>query len=315
MDVHNSIVDAHGYTHSVDMVTIDYLLVCSYGTVTQKLIEALEPFGLDKEKNTKLDLLPSFRYAYYTNHVWLDGVVLSLGKWTNYDKADRKAYSLDMMRIKVNPNKHAGTPLLGAVMGILGEYCREGCLVRYDYAIDVPVALGDVLVVSSRKEKGLYKGTRYFGQRHKHGYLKIYDKGLEQHLDMDLTRIEYTLVPDEMPSWDNIVIRAPAEGVSPSSALSSQCRLYLDMLLELRELGADIDPYIERINYRTWKQIEPHLYTGVKLMFDEEINKQLLEDICSMFIITGTREEVNHESPVVDSDGFMTDFGTDLPFD
>lgn len=313
MDVRNGIVDAHGYTHSVDMVTIDYLLMCSYKTATEKLIDILKPFGLDAEKNVKLELLPSFRYAYYTNHVWLDGVVVSLGKWTNYDKADKRAYSLDMMRVKVNPNKHAGTPLLDAVEGFLGEYCREGYLVRYDYAIDVPVAINDVLVVSSRKEKGLYKGTRYFGQRHKHGYLKIYDKGKEQRLEEELTRIEYTLVPDEIPSWDNIVIRAPAEGVSSSSALSSQCRLYLDMFIELQELGADIDKYIERVTYRTWKQIEPHLYTGVKLVFDEKINKQLLENICSTFIITGSKESVNQEQ---DGDsGFMTDFDTDLPFD
>lgn len=313
MDVRNGIVDAHGYTHSVDMVTVDYFLSCSYGTVTGMLMDALGPFGLDREKNVKLGLLPSFRYAYYTNHVWLDGVVLSLGKWTNYDKADKRAYSLDMMRLKVNPNKHAGTPLLDAVMGILGEYSREGYLVRYDYAIDVPVAPNDVLVVSSRKEKGLYKGTRYFGQRHKHGYLKIYDKGKEQDLDTELTRIEYTLVPDEVPSWDNIVVRAPVEGTQPASALSSQCRLYLDMLLELRELGAGIDSYIERINYRTWKQIEPHLYAGVKLVFDEEINKQLVENICSTFIITGTGSEVNAGEAA--DDGFLTDFDTDLPFD
>ena len=313
MDVRNGIVDAHGYTHSVDMVTVDYFLSCSYGTVTGMLMDALEPFGLDREKNVKLELLPSFRYAYYTNHVWLDGVVLSLGKWTDYDRADKRAYSLDMLRIKVNPNKHAGTPLLDAVMGILREYSREGYLVRYDYAIDVPVALNDVLVVSSRKEKGLYKGTRYFGQRHKHGYLKIYDKGKEQDLDTELTRIEYTLVPDEVPSWDNIVIRAPAEGVTPSSALSSQCRLYLDMFIELRELGADIDKYIERITYRTWKQIEPHLYTGVKLVFDEEINKQLVENICSTFIITDRGSAVNGNDDA--NEGFMTDFDTDLPFD
>ncbi|EOJ4528197.1 hypothetical protein ACKKL3_004419, partial [Shigella flexneri] len=97
-----------------------------------------------------------------------------------------------MMRFKINPNKHIGSPAVQVVLDFIREWCTDGYLVRWDYAIDVPVKIADVMVIGSRKEKGLYKGTRYYGQRHKHGYLKVYDKQREQGLDDVLTRIEYT---------------------------------------------------------------------------------------------------------------------------
>lgn len=306
MDVRGAVKDSFGYLHSIDMVTLDYLLVGSYKTVTDHLIILLEGHGMVKEKNTKLDNLPGFRYEYYTNYVWFEGFTFFLGKWSNYDKMDKSWYNLDMMRLKVNPNKHMGTELMNDVLAFLGEWCRDGVLIRYDYAIDVPVPLSDVLVINSRKQKGLYKGTRYFGRRHSHGYLKIYDKAAEQKLDGDLTRIEYTMVPDQIPSWDNIVIRAPVKD-APDEKLSKTLRLYLDMLVELRELGADIDQYIQRMDFKSFKKIEPYLMTGVRLEFDTEINNCLLENICSVFIVTKNQQLVKDE--------FMECFDTDLPFD
>lgn len=308
MDVRGAVKDHFGYVHSIDMVTLDYLLVGSYKTVTDHLIALLEKHGMLKEKNTKLDILPNFKYEYYTNYVWYDGFTFFLGKWSNYDRSDKTWYNIDMMRLKVNPNKHMGSALMDDVLFFLGEWCRDGVLIRYDYAVDVPVPLSDVLVINSRKLKGLYKGTRYFGRRHNHGYLKIYDKAAEQKMDGDLTRIEYTMVPDQIPSWDNIVIRAPVLSTDASVIeLPSQSKLYLDMLIELRELGADVDQYIERMNYRTWKRIEPYYQSGVRLEFDSEINNCLLENVCSVFIVTRNQQLVK--------DNFMECFDTELPFD
>lgn len=304
--VRREVKDDHGYTHSIDMVTIDYLLTGSASAVTLRLIELLESHGMIKDKHCKLDMLPNFRYEFYTNFISYEGFTFQLGKWSNYDRNEKKWYNLDMMRFKVNPNKHLDTPLMNDVLAFFGDWCRDGVLVRYDYAIDVPVKLEDVLVINSRKLKGLYRGTRYFGRRHNHGYLKIYDKGAESGLESILTRLEYTFAPGQIPSWDNIVIRAPINTGS-GEKLSKTLQLYLDMLIELRELGSDIDQYIERMDFKSYKKIEPYLMTGVRLEFDETIVDCLLDNICDIFIVTKNQQLIKDE--------FLTDLETDLPLD
>jgi len=190
------------------------------------------------------------------------------------------------------------------VLKFLREYCVDGSLVRYDYAIDVPVSLDDVLVVSSRKERGLYRGTRYLGRRHAHGYCKIYDKGAEQHEDVVLTRIEYTFDPRIPPAFDNIMIRGgPSEGLEALERLSGVPALYLDMLIEIRALGGQIEPYINRINSRTWKKIEPHLFSGVQLIPDSDIINQLVNVINNTFIITDTYNNVNDSNDFLEFTG------------
>ena len=56
--------------------------------------------------------------------------------------------------------------MLQDLLLIINKFCLDATLNRYDYAIDVPCKLSDA-VFNTRKEKGLYKGTRCFGQRNK----------------------------------------------------------------------------------------------------------------------------------------------------
>lgn len=312
MQYWSEFTDSDGFVHSIDNVIIDYYLNCNFKTVTKALIALLSGFGFDPEHNSKLDVLPSFKYEYFVDHLWFDGFHFSLGKYVDYDKVSHTVHKLDMMRFKVNPNKHAYSPAFDALLGFLREYCADGYLVRYDYAIDVPVKIQDVLVVSSRKEKGLYKGTRYFGQRHTHGYLKIYDKAKEQSLEHDLTRIEYTVDGKKELRPDNIVVRGSPAAVDGLSGLSSQSRLYLDMLSDIKALGGEIEPYLERINYRTYKQIEPFLYSGKQLRVDQTILNSLVEKINDTFILADIEQKVNDKGVLVDADGFMI-CETDLP--
>ena len=73
--------------------------------------------------------------------------------------------------------------------------------VRFDLAIDLPVARDKVYLI---KDKRLYEEysysainkTQYLGVRNNHGRVKVYNKALEQKLDIDLTRIEITI------DWD-----------------------------------------------------------------------------------------------------------------
>ncbi len=312
MKYYNAVIDDNGYTHSVDMVIIDYYLKCTYPTASKKLLELFSSLdGFDEKKHSSLNNQPNFKYQFYVDMVWFDGLVIHLGKCAEYDKDSKDWTKLDMLRIKVNPNKHMDSEVMKRVLPFLQEWCTDGFLVRWDYAVDVPVAPSEISVIGSRKEKGLYKGTRYYGQRHKHGYLKIYDKQKEQKLETPLTRIEYTFQAGLPPSWDNITIRAPvASQDGPKGDLRS-AGLYLDMLIEIKALGGDIEPFIERMNYRTYKKIEPFLYSGKQLQCDDDLINELLKKIYDVFIIAEVEQNVN-----TFEDKFMKcDTDLPLPFD
>lgn len=70
-----------------------------------------------------------------------------------------------------------------------------------DLAIDVEYSTKDILVLPKyAREENRYRGDRYFGNKGKHGYLKVYDKKRERkekanvEVPQDvLTRIEYTI--------------------------------------------------------------------------------------------------------------------------
>jgi hypothetical protein len=299
--------DDDGYIHSVDMVIVDYYLKCNYSLATDKLLEGLSQVdGFDSDKNASLGNYPNFKYMFYVDMIWFNGMVLYFGKYASYDKVNKSWTKLDMMRFKINPNKHMDSPALRIVLDFIREWCADGYLVRWDYAIDVPVAIADVMIIGSRKEKGLYKGTRYYGQRHKHGYLKVYDKQKEQGLDSVLTRLEYTFEVGLPYSWDNIVIRAPVAYSDGDSSLSGQARLYLDMLMDIKALGGEIEAYLERLNYRTYKKIEPFLFEGKQLRLNECIIDKLLSVISDIFIIADVEQKVKEEETFVE-------VGTDLP--
>ena len=307
MHYYADISDDDGYVHSVDMVIVDYYLKCNYSLATAKLLDGLSQIdGFESDKNASLDNLPNFKYMFYVDMIWFDGMVLYFGKYVSYDKVNKSWTKIDMMRLKVNPNKHMDSPALQVVLDFIREWCADGYLVRWDYAVDVPVAIADVMVIGSRKEKGLYKGTRYYGQRHKHGYLKVYDKCKEQGLDSPLTRLEYTFEAGLPLSWDNIVIRTPLTRVDTPILLSKTLRVYLSMLTEIKALGGDIEPYIEDMGYRTYKKIEPFLYSGKQLQVNEYIIEKLLNVISNVFIIADIEQKVKEDEEFIE-------VGTDLP--
>ena len=307
MHYYADIKDDDGYVHSVDMVVIDYFLKCNYSLATSKLLDGLSQIdGFDSGKNSSLDNYPNFKYMFYVDMIWFDGMVLYFGKYASYDKVNKSWTKLDMMRLKVNPNKHMDSSALRIVLDFILEWCADGYLVRWDYAIDVAVKITDVMVIGSRKEKGLYKGTRYYGQRHKHGYLKVYDKSKEQGLDGPLTCLEYTFEAGLPYSWDNIVIRAPVAHLDGDSSLSGQARLYLDMLVDIKALGGEIEPYLERMHYNTYKKIEPFLFEGKQLRLNECIVDKLLNVISDVFIIADVEQKVKEDEEFVE-------VGTDLP--
>lgn len=69
-------------------------------------------------------------------------------------------------------------------------------LVRYDMAIDVKAPRQLFSIIKEGKRRYMYvqekSVSEYLGRRLSDGYTKVYDKGEEQGLDIDMTRIEVT---------------------------------------------------------------------------------------------------------------------------
>lgn len=111
---------------------------------------------------------------------------------------------IDTGRIEFNPNKVCFDLEFISVYRQLLSLIPKTLLkpVRFDLAIDLPVARDKVYLI---KDKRLYEEysysainkTQYLGVRNSHGRVKVYNKALEQQLDIDLTRIEITIDYDK----------------------------------------------------------------------------------------------------------------------
>lgn len=108
------------------------------------------------------------------------------------------------LKVELNPSKcnKAQESLLKALHHKLGDKVVR--LVEFDVAMDLQHRTSNVYIINkSGKLPSSYDTTRYFGQKHTNGYLKMYDKLKEQRLEISpkgslcLTRIEFTLRPND----------------------------------------------------------------------------------------------------------------------
>lgn len=140
-----------------------------------------------------------YRYnIYVSEHETSDGSV-----FIGYKHNSAKASECYDMKIEFNPNK--SNDVQGYVLKALKSIVKANVvrLVECDIAIDIPYKPSDVYVVNkSGKLPSSYDTTRYFGQKHTDGYMKLYDKLKEQKAlasskgSLDLARIEFTLKPN-----------------------------------------------------------------------------------------------------------------------
>lgn len=75
-------------------------------------------------------------------------------------------------------------------------------IIEFDIAIDLPYKMESIISIPLQgRSMNLIQGTRYYGQKHKDMYLKIYDKAKErkektgQDVGGDLTRLEFSIRP------------------------------------------------------------------------------------------------------------------------
>lgn len=303
-----------GYTHSIDMIYVEYLVKGSWKWLLDILREFHEKYP-DLTYGEYLDRSPCSKYDFYLDAVSIGGVYVQLGKYTNYDRVSKTFDLLDMCQLRVNPNKHMHEEWFQELLARFLEYNGDAYIRKFDYAIDLEIAQKDVQVFETRKEKGLYKGTRYYGQSGRHGYLKIYDKAkeLKKHgveCPDVLTRVEYTFMNGMIPSLEKVFVCVD-NLVDGSVKLNDTDRVIVDMYRLLQSLGVDYELNLGRGKS---EKLRPYLQGKFNTIDYADYLDRLLERMKEVFCAY-LEEMPSFGSLPVDEDGFIQCDDGDLPFD
>ncbi|WP_455615279.1 hypothetical protein [Eisenbergiella sp.] len=319
MDYFYSLTDSHGYVHSIDNCVITYYVHDVGIHAINRLIDDIHVIR-DKHPELKywekLGINACRKYSFYQNAIHLDdGIYLLIGHYTDFDRDSKEAYIFPMMRLEINPNKHVQKPVFKDFMDLVNKVCYDGVLNRYDYAVDILAPLNDVQVFGSNKEKGLYKGTRYFGQRNRNGFCRIYDKSAEQGMEEKLTRVEHVISLTKSTkniSFEKVYIKSDKEELEDISK-TDEVIVKLCVLCEAN--GLEYGEILNGLDRRKKKTIISHI-SGCgyqKLEYDKEIHDKLLDFYRNYFGI-----KVNKNDGLeTDNDGFfkLEEYDPELPFD
>lgn len=307
MEYFYSITDSFGCVHSIDMVYLEYFAKCSPKGIVEIVQKVHEDYPLVKYQEY-LDRVPHSKWNYYTDGVSIGGVYVSAGKYNNYDPMTKSFDLLPMFEIRVNPNKHMNEPWFQDMLFRLLEWSSSGMLRKYDYAIDIAKPPKSVQILDTRKEPGLYKGTRYYGQAGRHGYVKIYDKQKDmkrQGESIDtLTRVEYTLFANQEHSLENVYILSSEQLETDYSKLKDTDRAIVEMYMQLKAIGFN---YELKLGRRKMIALEPYLQGQYQKLDYGNILGVLVDNI---------KREFRAMDVATDDDGFMqVDMLDDLPFE
>lgn len=320
MDYFYSLKDSSGYIHSIDNLIFTYYVHDIGMNAITRIIEKLH-FIRDSFSGIKywenLNISPCSKYSFFQNAIHLDdGIYLLIGHYTDYEKDKGEMYVYPMLRLEINPNKHANKPIFKVLLELINDTCYDAVLNRYDYAVDIPLPLEDVQVFSTRKEKGLYKGTRYFGQRNKNGFCRIYDKSAEQGLDSPLTRVEHVISmvkTTKTLSLENVYIKVD-KNVCGTEKLSPAYSVIAELCMLCAANDIDYEDALNKLQYRGKKAIREKINecSYEQLKFDKGIHDKLVAYYKDYFGI-----KTDNDNLIVDSDGFINleNYDPDLPFD
>ena len=307
MRYYNPIKDGNGNIHSIDMVYLEYFSYLNPSKIVE-LVRCIHDKYPDVRYQEQLGRAPHSKYDYYCDGISIGGVYVSAGKYMNYDRETKTFDLLPMFELRVNPNKYWHEQWFKDLLSELLKVGSSGRLRKYDYAVDIAKGKKAVEVFETRKERGLYKGTRYFGQSGRHGYCKIYDKQADmkrQKVEIGvLTRVEHTLFSNQEPSLENVYILENKALKTDYTGLNDTDKAIIDMYLRLKALNVDYDLKLGRGKMEKLKEY----ISGQYVLLDYgNILQSLIDNIKTMFHVTDI---------VTDEDGFLQVSGDEeLPFD
>lgn len=307
MDYYNSYTDPMGFVHSIDMVYAEYMTWCSVPVLLGKLRAFHEQFSA-VEYVEYLDRPYHSKWSYYLDAVKFDGVYIEFGKYNNYDKVSGTFDLINMFQIRFNPNKYMSLDWFQALLLILIDVGSSGRLRKYDYAIDIRAPMAAVQLFNCRREPGLYKGTRYYGQAGRHGYTKVYDKYKDLFrqgivVDAPLTRVEQTIFTNHTLALEEIWVMDDKLRENYGDLKDTEISI-IEMYSMLKVCGIAYDLKLGR---KMQAKLQPYLYGGYKKVEYSDILELLLANI---------RKYMHVDLIVKDENGFLLmEDDEDLPFD
>ena len=178
---------------------------------------------------------------------------------------------VETWKVEFNPNKVLSNcgPWMRDFFLRLKNYTKVGGLINslevksFDLAIDFPVARDCVLYEKGQRVHKLFmysalNRTDYYGDSHKHGATKVYNKALEAGLDRDLTRLEVTLELDDFDSVRKYFegLRILRHGQMQMEELGTKLSQSDRVTLELINMHPE---YLARYPYRQQQKFKRHV--------------------------------------------------------
>lgn len=294
-------VDEFGYTHSIDNLVIVYdinpLFQNDYlDIMIDSLHNLRDSYNGSLNYWERLNVNACSKYSWYCNHIHLDdGIYLSLGHYREGLKEKATYVIFPLFKLEINPNKHYEKSVFKDLQKLINRFCLSGMLKKYDYAIDIPCKISDVQIFNTRKEPGLYKGTRYFGQRSRDGYVKIYDKTKESGLDTAITRVEHTfdmVKHTNDKSFTNFFVLQGNQESTSLQDFSSNDKVIFDLCQRLVCAGLAYDDLLSGLNFRKRKKIIEALNGAYKeITFNQAIHDSLISLVMDKFNVVSPEEE------------------------
>lgn len=316
----NSVTDENGYIHSIDMVYIEYFSYVEPKHILG-ILRDMHMIYPEVSYQEHLNRSPNCKYDYYLDGVAFGGIYVDMGKYTNYDQLTKTFDLLPMFQLRINPNKHMEKYYCKDLLEKLLVCASSGVLRKYDYAIDIKMKSECIQFFDSKKEPGLYKGTRYLGQSGRHGFVKVYDKHKEMikriknietgkydtvdELGYDLTRVEHTLMAkDEKPILENIYVLSNSDLKTDYTELIDTDRAIVEMYLMLKAKGI---PYDLKIGRRKMDKLKEYISGQYALLDYGTLLTDLIKNVRATFKATDI---------ITDENGFLqVDGECVLPFD
>lgn len=189
------------------------------------------------------------------------------------------------LRLSFNPNHCVNSVTLAFLL----RFLRTNCSVvsfrvsRCDFTYDIPVHPDSVMLLT-RKNEGHLKSTRYYGCRGSSGYLRIYDKRLEEKsrlkddlIGHDLTRIEWEERYEQAFKFDQF-------SVPDFSSLSGTLALFKYVAPE------NFNAALFELDKRTRKKLKDSVFNPYP--FSPEIFFHLKEEYLREYCLQGTFSQV-----------------------
>lgn len=251
-----NVYDCHdGSRFSVDMVRLSLAFWGEEKGVWLKDHGGI--FACDELATYTAKIKPGGWYVLYTYGLGDSTVVLGVGHFG-------KNCALNMCAgfLEFNPNKVAQDKRFWQLLEKIKPCVAHARLARFDLAYDVPRPKNHCYVTKDRRryEAVISNGvTEYLGVKNSAGFVKVYDKAAELHLDAgtELTRIELTC--DGEWSADDVTKHWPQVHAWQVGESTRDWVVALGLALSrLAELGEEVETVVNLLGKKSRPKIREH---------------------------------------------------------